>query len=95
MSPEAADPECPLFRRYRRKSGRDTSFAFRSRLTHYGHQPASDVAVAKSVAANNESGVLRRDISGTGAATGMARLCKRQQQAAIFLLGPHPQGAHG
>jgi hypothetical protein len=34
--PEAADPECPLFRRYRRESRRDADIAERAFVTHSG-----------------------------------------------------------
>jgi hypothetical protein len=36
--PEAADPECPLLRRYRRESGRDADIAKRAFLTRVGRQ---------------------------------------------------------
>jgi hypothetical protein len=35
--PEAADPECPLFRRYRRESRRHAGTAKRAFLTHFRH----------------------------------------------------------
>ncbi len=34
--PETADPECPLFRRYRRESGHDLDIAERAFLTRSG-----------------------------------------------------------